>query len=150
MDEDWGGGGQYTGMPLRIAETLYRLGHGELAWNILSRCARWTERYPYIPQDAFTDYPNDLDEEDMPLEIASGSGVQAILFGTFGLRPKMDGKLEVSPSYHQELGEAKMTGYRFRGHSYDVVMGPWGFEVYQDGKLAAHHPYGIPVQFPRT
>jgi hypothetical protein len=150
MDEDWGGGGQYTGMPLRIAETLYRLGHGELAWNILSRCARWTERYPYIPQDAFTDYPNDLDEEDMPLEIASGSGVQAILFGTFGLRPKMDGELEVSPSYHQELGEAKMTGYLFRGHSYDVVMGPWGFEVYQDGKLAAHHPHGIPVKFPKT
>ena len=81
MDEDWGGGGQYTGVPLRIAETLYRLGHGELAWNILSRCTRWTERYPYIPQDAFTDYPNDLDEEDMPLEIASGSGVQAILSG---------------------------------------------------------------------
>ena len=147
MDEDWGGGGQYTGMPLRIAETLYRLGQGELAWNILSRCTRWTERYPYIPQDAFTDYPNDLDEEDMPLEIASGSGVQAILFGTFGLRPKMDGELGVSPSYHQELGEAKMTGYRFRGHSYDVMMGPWGFEVYQDGKLAAHHAYGIPVQF---
>ena len=59
----------------------------------------------------------------------------------------MDGELEVSPSYHQELGEAKMTGYRFRGHSYDLMMGPWGFEVYQDGKLAAHHSYGMPVQF---
>ena len=149
MDEDWGGGGQYPGMPLRIAEALYRLGHAELGWNILSRCKLWTERYPYVPQDVFTDYPNDMDEEDMPLEISAGSGVQAVVFGIFGLRPSPDGALEVSPSYHQELGEAKLKGYSFRGHSYDVTMGPWEFRVYRDGQLAAQHPYGQPVRFPK-
>ncbi len=149
MDEDWGGGGQYTGMPLRIAESLYRLGSSEIAWNILSRCARWTERYPYIPQDAFADEIIDTDDEDMPLEIASGSGVQAVLFGTFGLRPRMDGSLEISPAYHQELGEAKMVGYHFRGHIYDVVMGPEKFRVFRDGKLAAKNPYGEPALFPK-
>jgi hypothetical protein len=106
MDEDWGGGGQYTGMPLRIAESLYGLGHPELGWDILARCARWTEHYPYLPQDAFTDSVADLDEEDMPLEIAAGSGAQAILFGVFGLYPNMDGTLEISPAYHRELGDA--------------------------------------------
>ncbi len=150
MDEDWGGGGQYTGMPLRIAERLFQLGHGELAWDILSRCARWTERYPYIPQDTFTDYPGDLDEEDMPLEIASGSGVQAVIFGVFGLRPRLDGALEVSPSYNRKLGQAKLTGYSFRGHSYDIVMDPWQFQVYRDGALAGQHPYGEPVELPKS
>jgi hypothetical protein len=149
MDEDWGGGGQYTGMPLRIAETLYRLGYSELGWNILARCARWTERYPYLPQDAFTDSIGDLDEEDMPLEIAAGSGAQAILFGVFGLRPTMDGSLAISPAYHTELGEATMAGYHFRGHTYDVAMMPGEYYVYRDGKLAARNAYGIATSFPK-
>jgi len=147
-DVDWGGGGQYTGHPLRIAESLYRHGKGELAWDILSRCTLWTQSYPYIPQEIFGDYTG-YPEVEMPLEIAAGSGVQAILFGLFGLRPQMDGSLEILPSYHRELGEAKMQSYRFRAHSYDVTMGPWGFQVYRDGKLAAQHSYGDPVEFPK-
>jgi len=149
MDEDWGGGGQYTGMPLRIAETLYGLGYRELGWDILARCARWTEHYPYLPQDAFTDYVGDLDEEDMPLEIAAGSGAQAILFGVFGLHPGMDGSLEISPAYHHELGEAWMAGYHFRGHTYDVEMTPREFAVYKDGELIARNLYGNVVSVPR-
>lgn len=148
-DVDWGGGGQYTGMPLRIAESMYRHGYGELGWNILVRCARWTEKFPYIPQEMFADSLMSPEVVEMPLEIAAGSGVQAMLFGIFGLRPQVDGSLLVSPSYHREMGEARMTGYHFRGHSYDVEMGPWEFKVYRDGKLAAQNPYGEPVQFPR-
>jgi hypothetical protein len=149
MDEDWGGGGQYTGMPLRIAESLYRLGYSQLGWNILARCARWTERYPYLPQDAFTDSIADLDEEDMPLEIAAGSGAQAVLFGVFGLRPALDGSLAILPAYHAELGEAKMAGYLFRGHLYDVAMTSAGYCVYRDGKLAARNVYGAATKFPK-
>lgn len=147
-DTDWGGGGQYTGMPLRIAESLYREGYGELGWDILRRCSLWTKGFPYIPQETFTDFPG-YPEAEMALELAAGSGVQAVLFGVFGLRPHLDGSLEIQPSYHQELGEARMTGYRFRGHSYDVIMDPWKFHVYKDGKLIAQHPYGEAVNLPR-
>jgi len=149
MDEDWGGGGQYTGMPLRIAERLYGLGYPELGWDILKRCARWTQHYPYLPQDAFTDSFGDLDEEDMPLEIAAGSGAQAILFGVFGVHPGMDGSLEVSPAYHLELGEARMAGYHFRGHTYDVEMTENGFAVYKDGAVISRNPYSNTVKVPR-
>ena len=148
MDMDWGGGGQYTGMPLRIAETLYRLGYNELGWNILARCGHWTERYPYIPQDAFTDFFGEI-PEDMSLEIAAGSGAQAILFGVFGLRPAMDGSLEILPAYHAEMGDARMAGYHFRGHTYDVEMTPADYCVYRDGKLAARNGYGVSAKFPK-
>ena len=148
MDEDWGGGGQYTGMPLRIAETLYRLGYSERGWNILVRCARWTERYPYLPQDAFTDSISDLDGEDMPLEIAGGSGAQAIIFGIFGLRPAVDGSLAIMPAYQRELGNAKMAGYHFRGHTYDVALTPASYCVYRDGKLTGRKAYGVATRFP--
>jgi hypothetical protein len=146
-DVDWGGGGQYTGMPLRIAESLYRLGYSELGWDILARCARWTNSYPYIPQEIFADSGN-YPKVEMPIEIAAGSGAQAILFGVFGLRPHADGSLEVSPAYHHELGKAVMSGYRFHGPSYGVAMDPWKFRVYQDSRLIAQHPYGQPVEIP--
>jgi hypothetical protein len=146
-DVDWGGG-QYAAMPLRISESLYRLGYSELGWDILKRCKRWVEGFPYWPHNLFTDRLANSDVE-IPLEVHAGSGVQTILFGVFGLRPQVDGSLTVSPSYHRELGEAKMTGYHFRGHSYDVVMRPWGFEAYRDGKLEAQSSYEKLVEFPR-
>ncbi|MCL5006274.1 MAG: hypothetical protein M1404_07035 [Acidobacteria bacterium] len=146
-DVDWGGGGQYAGEPLRVAESLYRLGYPETAWDILARCTRWTNHFPYIPQEIFGDSPR-YPEVEMPLEISAGGGVQAILFGVFGLRPHEDGSLDIDPSYHHELGIARMTGYKFHGHTYSVVMGPWNYEVYRDGRLAVRNVYGKTVVFP--
>lgn len=145
-DVDWGGGGQYTGEPLRLAESMYRLGHAELGWDILNRCSKWTEHFPYIPQEIFADYFRSP-EVEMPLEVAAGSGVQAIIFGTFGLRPHLDGSLSVAPSYHRELGQARLTGYRFRGHSYDLILNSWDYEVFKDGKLVSRTGYGRSTEF---
>jgi hypothetical protein len=145
-DVDWGGGGQYAGEPLRMVESLYRSGHAELAWDILSRCTKWTEHFPYIPQEIFADYFRSP-EVEMPLEISAASGVQAILFGTFGLRPHLDGSLAIAPAYHHELGQARMVGYRFRGHSYDVVLGSWEYEVFKDGRLVRQTSYGNTTDF---
>jgi hypothetical protein len=147
-DVDWGGGGQYVGMPLRIAESLFRLGYYEPGWSILSRCKQWSSRYPYLPQEIFTDLLRSPEVVEMSLEISAGSGVQSILFGIFGLRPQVDGSLEILPSYNHSLGDAEMTGYKFRCHSYDVVMGPLEFKVYRDGELIRVNPYGKPVRFP--
>jgi hypothetical protein len=146
-DVDWGGGGQYIGEPLRVTESLYRMGYPETAWDILSRCTRWVHHFPYFPQEIFADSPR-YPEVEMPLELSAASGVQAVLFGVFGLRPRLNGSLEISPSYHHELGEAQMKDYRFRGHTYGVVMGPWNYEVYRDGKLAARNVYGKTTVFP--
>jgi Mannosylglycerate hydrolase MGH1-like glycoside hydrolase domain len=146
-DVDWGGGGQYAGKPFRIAESLYRLGYAETAWDILARCTRWTNHFPYIPQEIFADSPR-YPEVEMPIALSAGSGVQAILFGVFGLRPQANGSLDIAPSYRHELGVARMTGYKFRGHTYGVVMGPWNYEVYRDGQLAARNVYGETTVFP--
>jgi hypothetical protein len=145
-DVDWGGGGQYTGEPLRLAESMYRLGHPDLGWDILNRCTRWTEHFPYIPQEIFADYFRSP-EVEMPLEIAPASGAQAVIFGVFGLRPHVDGSLTVAPSYHHELGQARLTGYRFRGHFYDILLGSWDYEIYRDGKLATRAAYAKATDF---
>jgi hypothetical protein len=146
-DVDWGGGGQYTGEPLRVVESLYRLGDAELAWNLLDRCTRWTKNFPIVPQEVFGDSPQSP-EAEMPLELDAGSTMGAIVFGVFGLHPHPDGSLTVSPSYHEELGQAQLTGYSFRGHSYDVRMGPWDYEVFRDGKQIARNTYVQTVVVP--
>jgi hypothetical protein len=145
-DVDWGGGGQYTGEPLRLAESLYRLGYPELAWDILNRCTQWAKHFPTVTQEVFGDNLRSP-EVEMPLEIAAGSAMGAVVFGVFGLRPHVDGTLDVSPSYHQELGQARLTGYRFRGHSYDVVLGPWDYEIFRDGQHVTRMNYGEPTEF---
>jgi hypothetical protein len=148
-DVDWGGGGQYAGMPLRVAESLYRLGYPELGWNVLARCLPWARAYPYLPQEIFADFLRSPEVVEMPLEISGGSGVHAILFGVFGLRPQLDGSLTIAPAYHHELGTARLSGYHYRGHTYDVVLEPLHYTVLRDGEPVAQKSYGQPSQFPR-
>jgi len=130
-------------VPPRIAESLYRLGESLTAWDILSRCTRWVEAFPYFPQTIYADkLALQMHQVDWPLVFTGGSGAQAVLGGVFGLRPQMDGTLEISPAHNHTLGEARMTGYKFRGHAYDVVMTATGFQVFRDGKVAAEKQQG--------
>ncbi len=140
-DADWGGGGQYIGMPLRIVENAYRQGYPEIGWKILSRCLRWIEAYPYFPQEIFTDYLGNPSVE-MPLQISAGSGVQAIIHGVFGLHPATDDRLEICPSQNKALGKATLRGYHFRQHTYDVFLQEKYFTVYCDNQLVAQQEYG--------
>ncbi len=150
-DCDFGGGGQYIGQPLRVAESLYRLGESEKAWDVLSRCVRWIERFPYFPQAMYTDDPILQPHQiDYPQEISAGSGVQAVVFGMFGLHPQADGSLEVSPNYNSTLGDAKLSGYRFRDHTYDVSMTSKTFSVWRDGQKVGEQTYGHSILLPSS
>ena len=145
-DIDWGGGGQYIGMPNRIAESLYQLGYEDKGWEILSRCIRWCEGYPYFPQEIFTERLSNPPYE-MPLEISGGGGMQAILFGVFGLRPQNNRSLVVKPTRHKQLGRAILHGFVFAGHRYDVELGDEGYRVCRDGIPAAEAGYGTETVF---
>jgi hypothetical protein len=148
-DCDWGGGGQYVGQTLRIADDLYACGEVERAWQLLSRCTRWVERFPYFPQTIYGDELKLQEHQiDWPLQISSGAGAQTVIGGIFGLRPQFDGSLEIDPNYNATLGDAKLTGYRFRNHVYDVSLTPQAFLVSKDGKLVEKRAYPLTVTLP--
>jgi glycogen debranching enzyme len=148
-DCDWGGGGQYVGQTLRIADNLYACEEAERAWQLLSRCTEWVECFPYFPQTIYGDLLKLQEHQiDFPLQISSGAGAQAVIGGVFGLRPQFDGSLEIGPSYNPTLGQAKLTGYSFRGHVYDVSLAPQTFFVLKDGKLAGKRAYPSTVTLP--
>ena len=45
--------------------------------------------FPYLPQNPWTDKP-EQDLSSMSLEIAAGAGMEAIIFGTFGVKIEED------------------------------------------------------------
>jgi len=148
-DCDWGGGGQYVGQPLQTVETLFDLGEADRAWQILSRCTQWVERFPYFPQTIFGDnLALAAHQIDWPLQISSGAGAQAIIAGVFGLKPHLDGALTIQPHYNSTLGTATLTGYHFRGRTYSVTLHAAVFSVGIDGRPHATRGYDKPLELP--
>lgn len=139
-DADWGGGGQYIGMPGRIAESMFLTGYGDTAWEILSRIINWSSAYPYFPQEIYTERLDNPDYE-MPLEISAGAGIEAILFGVFGIRPQNSGELHISPCYNKILGTAKLTGFKFNNVNYDITLLPEGYLINRDNNEPKLYKY---------
>lgn len=143
IDSDWGGGGQYAGMPGRISRNLYKQGFPELAWDILKRHMRYIDYFPYLPQNPRTDAPIQ-DRSSMPVEISAGAGMEAIIFGTFGISIDKNG-LTIKPNTHEESGITTLRDFKYKGKSVLIELKERNFLVYQDGKLIAAKPFGESV-----
>ena len=145
IDSDWGGGGQYAGAPGRLSRYLYKQGFTEMGWDILQRHMRYIEFFPYLPQNPRTDAPIQ-DRSSMPVEIASGAGMEAIIFGTFGISIDKD-VLTIKPNYHDGLGITTLTDFKFKGKSYNIQVDNRSFSVFRDGVKITAKPYGESVEF---
>ncbi|MEI6047401.1 MAG: hypothetical protein WCS03_00755 [Bacteroidota bacterium] len=143
IDSDWGGGGQYAGMPGRISRNLYKQGFAEMGWDILKRHIRYIDYFPYLPQNPKTDSPVQ-DRSSMPVEISAGAGMEAIIFGTFGINIGKD-KLTITPNTHEELDVTTLRDFKYKGRSYNIQINKGNFSVFQDGKLIAIRPFGESV-----
>lgn len=141
IDTDWGGGGQYNGMTLRIAKNLFERGYGIQGWEILKRYSKYTDHFPYFTHNPLSDKMSQ-DHSSMSLQISAGAGLEAIFSGLFGVRPQKDGSIVFTPFNHLELGKSKLTDFRFRGNSYDVILRKDQYEVWKNGELFAISKYG--------
>ena len=146
IDADWGGGGQYCGMPFRIAKNMIKLGNSAGGWDLLNRVAGYTDYFPYLPQCPRTDKPF-VDVTTMSVEVSAGACVEAILSGVFGISKSLDGTLTVEPITYRDLTPAEMKGLHYRGHNYDIQMEEKTFSVWRDGRLHATLPYGNRLTF---
>jgi hypothetical protein len=145
VDADWGGGGSYTGIPLQLVRNLYQTGMGQIAWSILSRFTQYADHFPYISQNYRAD-EFFQDESSQPMAICAGAGVEAIVFGLFGLDPQIEGYLDIHPFYAHALGNASLSDYQFRGHSFDISMDRYGFKISRDGRTVGPYPHGKSIR----
>jgi hypothetical protein len=144
IDSDWGGGGQYAGAPGRLSRYLYKQGFAEMGWDILQRHMRYIEYFPYLPQNPRTDAPIQ-DRSSMPVEIASGAGMEAIIFGTFGIKIEND-KMTITPNTHEELGISTLKDFRFKGNSYNIQISKNNFSVFRNGIHISTKPIGEAIE----
>lgn len=143
IDADWGGGGQYAGMPGRISRNLYQKGFAGKGWDILKRHIRYVDHFPYLPQNPLVDAPVQ-DRSSMPLEISAGAGWEAIVFGTFGVKIEED-KLTIKPFNHEDIGEATLKDIVWKGRSFGVKLTRKTFSVYEGDTLVTTEFYGESV-----
>jgi len=141
IDADFGGGGQYIGMTLRIAKSLLENGFHAQGFEILKRFSKYTEHFPYFTHNPWSD-KFFQDRSSMALQISAGAGIEAIITGIFGLAPQKDGSLIIDPAYDQELGRAELKGFKFRNANYDVLLQPFSYLVKKNGKLLFEKKYG--------
>jgi hypothetical protein len=135
-DIDWSGGGSYTGESPQLALTLWERGESALAWDVLSRVLWMGDHFPYYPQDHYCDRPAAPPSGRRANVIAGLTGVEAVLFGLAGLRPRPDGGLDVRPRPGIP-GDVALTGFGYRGRTVDVRVGAHGWEATVDGKAVA-------------
>ena len=145
IDSDWGGGGQYAGMPGRISRNLYQRGFAGKGWDVLKRNMRYIDHFPYLPQNPRIDNP-EQDRSSMPLQISAGAGLEAIIFGTFGVKMEED-KLTIKPFNHEDIGQATITDIKYKGRTYGIQLNRKTYSVYEDDKLIVTKFYGEEVVF---
>ncbi|GAB3656479.1 hypothetical protein GCM10028791_28310 [Echinicola sediminis] len=143
IDSDWGGGGQYAGMPGRISRNLYQRGFAGKGWDVLKRNIRYIDHFPYLPQNPRIDAP-EQDRSSMPVQIAAGAGVEAIVFGTFGVKMEKD-RLTIKPFNHEDIGQASLKNINYQGRTFGIQLDRKSFSVYEDDVLVATKFYGEEV-----
>ena len=99
--------------------------------------------FPYLPQNPWTDKP-EQDLSSMSLEISAGAGMEAIIFGTFGVKIEED-KLTIKPYNHEDIGEARLKDIQYKGRIFGIQLSRKTFSVYEGEALVATRFYGESV-----
>ena len=77
----------------------------------------------------------------MSLEISAGAGMEAIIFGIFGVKIE-EKKLTFKPFNHEDIGEAALKDFIYKDKTYAIHLGKKYYTVYQDNKSIGRKFYG--------
>jgi hypothetical protein len=144
-DLDWSGGGAYTGEAPQLAQTLWEQGEPRLAWDVLRRVLWLGELFPYYPQEHSCERPAAPPRNRRANIIAGLAGAEAVLLGLAGLRPRVDGSLELSPAAWLP-GRLELRGLRYRGHEIDLELDNHRCRVSVDGRMIHSGATAVPLR----
>lgn len=130
-DTDWGGGGAYSGDLPQLALDLYHEQQPNKAWDVLKRQFWIGEQLPYFPQEHFCDRPGAPAYKRANV-VAGLMGAAAVLYGTVGLEPRLDGSLWIHPNAKDDIS---VKGFVHRGHVVDVLLSASTCKIVLDGKV---------------
>ncbi|MFI7066708.1 MGH1-like glycoside hydrolase domain-containing protein [Kribbella sp. NPDC050124] len=132
-DLDWSGGGAYTGEAPQLALTLWEQGEPRLAWDVLRRVLWMGRHFAYFPQDHFCDRPAVQQRGRRTNVIAGLTGTEAVILGLAGLRPQVNGALNLEPPTWLPTA-LELRGLVYRGREIDLALSAERCEVSVDGR----------------
>lgn len=132
-DNDWSGGGSYTGSGPTLAEILWQDNEAQLAWDVLRREFWMGKQLLYYPQEHSCDVPK-VPENKRANIISGVTGLQALLFGMAGINPMLDGSIEINP-HPLEEGSVEINGFIFRNRRIDLKFQPGLMEIKENEKV---------------
>jgi len=129
LDIDNGGGGNCTCFPPQIIERLYQAGQPKLAADIMARLLWWGDSMPYWGDSIAANCIEYRHDTPLQCTFDGTTAAQCIIFGTFGVKARPNGDIEIRPHPLPFASKMALHGLKVRGHSFDVRADGQDYEV---------------------
>ncbi len=134
-DVDNGGPGACVSFAPAIVDRLYRSGRPAEAGKIFKRLWWLGGALPYWGDSHYADRMDYRRDTPLQNDIQGAALAQTVIFGTFGVEPRMDGSIAVTPYLPEGVGYMCLRGLKIAGREFDVLATrSRGVEVQIEGK----------------
>ena len=134
-DVDNGGPGACVSFAPAIVDRLYRSGRVAEAEKIFRRLWWLADCLPYWGDSHYADRRDYRRDTPLMNDIQGASLAQTVIFGLFGIEPKEDRSLEVTPHLPKGTKWMALRGVRLAGRTFDVIATEArGVEVLCEGR----------------
>jgi hypothetical protein len=129
-DHQWNGA--YTAWPARTAEALFRLGRGDIAAGWMNGLARSANQGPFGQAHFVDSFAGAEDGGALKASAefpyindwacsSGGAWAELVISSVFGIRAGIDGSITAQPKLEHFDPDARLTGLRHHGRSYEVT-----------------------------
>ncbi len=133
VDIDHGGGGSYMAFPPLICQRLYNAGFAKEADDLLQRHLWWGERLPYWGDSMVANYMGYREDTPLQSDFDSITGAQTFIFGMFGVKVGLDGRITIDPTVPAFSPEIRLEGLKLRGRDITIEANATNYTVTVDG-----------------
>ena len=134
-DVDNGGPGACVSFAPAVVDRLYRSGRAAEAGRIFKRLWWLGGSLPYWGDSHYADRMDYRRDTPLQNDIQGAALAQTVIFGMFGIEPRMDGSIEVTPHLPEGVGYMCLRDVKMSGRRFDIIVTrSRGVEVDVDGR----------------
>ena len=121
-DVDNGGPGACVSFAPAVIDRLYRSGRVKEAETIFKRLWWLGGALPYWGDSHYADRMDYRRDTPLQNDIQGAALAQTIIFGLFGIEPRIDGSVEVNPHLPEGVNHMNLRGVKLAGRNFDVLV----------------------------
>ena len=121
-DVDNGGPGACISFAPAVVDRLYRSGRVKEAETIFKRLWWLGGALPYWGDSHYADRMDYRRDTPLQNDIQGVALAQTIIFGLFGIEPRLDGSIDVNPHLPEGVNHMNLRGVKLAGRNFDVLV----------------------------